>query len=148
MQMTASRGQQAGGKRQKTKNKRQTFSCGSGFQPRSCNFITFNAFNKSTNSLILDSTISAIYNENGVMKITNRRMLQVCRCFLLLVCLSAGGFLLWSGKSKGIGIFLLLVGPWFVLDNPLENFENLEGPCPFCGHTIQSRRRARFHCPE
>jgi hypothetical protein len=92
-------------------------------------------------------TISTIYNENGVMEITNRRTLQFCRWFLLLVCLSAGGFLLWSGKRKGIGIFLLLVGLWFVLDNPLESFENLEGPCPFCGHTIQGRRRASFHCP-
>ena len=81
------------------------------------------------------------------MEITNRRILQLCRWFLLLVCLSAGGFLLLSGKSKGIGIFLLLVGLWFVLDNPLESFENMEGPCPFCGHTIQGRRRASFHCP-
>jgi predicted RNA-binding Zn-ribbon protein involved in translation (DUF1610 family) len=81
------------------------------------------------------------------MEITNRRILQVCRWFLLLACLSAGGFLLLGGKSKGFGIFLLLVGFWFVLDNPLESFENLEGPCPFCGHTIQGRRRASFHCP-
>ncbi|MEE8316582.1 MAG: Smr/MutS family protein [Syntrophobacteria bacterium] len=81
------------------------------------------------------------------MEITNRRILQVCRWFLLLVCLSAGGFLLLGGKSKGIGIVLLLVGLWFVLDNPLESFENLEGPCPFCGHMIQGCRRASFHCP-
>jgi hypothetical protein len=81
------------------------------------------------------------------MEITNRRILQVCRWFLLLVCLSAGGFLLLGGKSKGIGILLLLIGLWFVLDNPLESFENVEGPCPFCGHTIQGRRRTSFHCP-
>jgi hypothetical protein len=81
------------------------------------------------------------------MDITNRRILQVCRWFLLLVCLSAGGLLLLGGKSRGFGIFLLLVGLWFVLDNPLESFENLEGLCPFCGHTIQGRRRASFHCP-
>ena len=81
------------------------------------------------------------------MEITNRRMLQVCRLFLLLVCLSAGGFLLLGGKSKGLGILLLLAGLWFVLDNPLESFENLEGPCPFCGHPIQSRRRTSLHCP-
>lgn len=81
------------------------------------------------------------------MEITNRRMLQVCRWFLLLVCLSAGGFLLLGGRSRGFGILLLLVGLWFVLDNPLESFENLEGPCPFCGHTIQGRRRSSLHCP-
>ena len=51
------------------------------------------------------------------------------------------------GNSKGFGIFLLLVGLWFILDNPLETFENVEGPCPFCGHTIQSRRRERIQCP-
>ena len=81
------------------------------------------------------------------MEITNRRILQVCRWFLLLVCLSGGGFLLVGGKSKGFGILLLLIGLWFVLDNPLESFENLEGPCPFCGHTIQNRRRTSLHCP-
>ena len=81
------------------------------------------------------------------METTNRRILQICRWFLLLVCLGAGGFLLFGGKSKGFGIFLLLVGLWFVLDNPLETFESLEGPCPFCGHTIQSRRRDRIQCP-
>ncbi|UCF02483.1 MAG: hypothetical protein JSV14_02155, partial [Deltaproteobacteria bacterium] len=75
------------------------------------------------------------------MKIKNRRILQISRWFLLLACLSVGGFLLVGGKSKGIGILLLLIGLWFVLDNPLESFENLEGPCPFCGHTIQGRRR-------
>jgi hypothetical protein len=81
------------------------------------------------------------------MQITNRRILQVCRWFLLLVCLSAGGFLLLGGKSKGFGVLLLLIGLWFVLDNPLESFENLEGLCPYCGHTIQGRRRTSFHCP-
>jgi hypothetical protein len=81
------------------------------------------------------------------MEITNRRILQACRWFLLAVCLSAGGFLLLGGKSKGFGILLLLIGLWFVLDNPLESFENVEGPCPFCGHTIQGRRRSSFHCP-
>jgi hypothetical protein len=81
------------------------------------------------------------------MEITNRRFLQVCRWFLLLLCLSAGGFLLLGGKNKGFGIFLLLVGLWFVLDNPLESFENLEGSCPFCGHNIQGRRRVPIQCP-
>ena len=81
------------------------------------------------------------------MEITNRRILQVCRWFLLLVCLSGGGFLLMGGKSKGFGILLLLIGLWFVLDNPLESFENLDGLCPFCGHTIQGRRRTSLHCP-
>lgn len=52
-----------------------------------------------------------------------------------------------GGKNKGFGIFFLLVGLWFVLDNPLESFERLEGLCPFCGHRIQGRRRASFHCP-
>ena len=82
------------------------------------------------------------------MEITNRRILQVCRWFLLLVCLSVGGFLLLGGKSKGFGILLLLIGLWFVFDNPLESFENLKGSCPFCGHTIQGRRRNRIQCPE
>ena len=81
------------------------------------------------------------------MKITNRLILQICRWFLLLICLGAGGFLLLGGKSKGFGILLLLVGLWFVLDNPLETLEKLEGPCPFCGHTIQGRRRDRIQCP-
>jgi hypothetical protein len=81
------------------------------------------------------------------MAITNRRILQVCRWFLLLVCLSAGGFLLLGGKSKGFGVFLLLVGLWFVVDNPLESFENMEGSCPSCGHTIQGRQRTSFYCP-
>ena len=81
------------------------------------------------------------------MEITNRRILQVFRWFLLLVCLGAGGFLLLGGKSKGFGISLLLVGLWFILDNPLESFENVEGPCPFCGHTIQGRRRDLIQCP-
>ena len=81
------------------------------------------------------------------MEITNRLVLKVFRWLLLLVCLSAGGLLLLGGKSKGFGIFLLLVGLWFILDNPLESFENGEGPCPFCGHTIQGRRRDRIQCP-
>ena len=51
-----------------------------------------------------------------------------------------------GNKSRGFGIFLLLVGLWFVLDNPLESFQNLEGPCPFCGHTIQGRRRDHIQC--
>jgi hypothetical protein len=80
------------------------------------------------------------------MEITNRRVLQVCRWFLLLACFSAGGFLLLGGKNKGFGILLLLVGFWFVLDNPLESFEKLKGPCPFCGHTIQGRRQTSFQC--
>ena len=41
----------------------------------------------------------------------------------MLVCLSAGGFLLFAGKSKGFGFLLLLVGLWLILDNPLESFE-------------------------
>ena len=81
------------------------------------------------------------------MEITNRRILQICRWFLLAVCLGAGGFLILGDKSKGFGIFLLLVGLWFVLDNPLESFQNLEGPCPFCGHTILGRGRGRIQCP-
>jgi hypothetical protein len=81
------------------------------------------------------------------MEITNRRVLQVCRWFLLLVCLSVGGFLLLAGQSKGFGILLLLVGLWFVLDNPLESFENLEGSCPFCGQIIKGRLRTNLHCP-
>jgi hypothetical protein len=95
----------------------------------------------------LGDTISTICNEYKIMEITNRRILQVCRWFLLAVCLGAGGFFFVGGKSTGFGIFLLLVGLWFVLDNPLESFENLEGPCPFCGHTIQGRRRDRIQCP-
>jgi hypothetical protein len=81
------------------------------------------------------------------METTNRRILQVCRWFLLLICLSAGGFLLLGGKSMGFGILLLLVGLWFVLDNPLESFEILEGSCPFCGQIIKGRRRTNLHCP-
>jgi len=103
-----------------------------------------------TNQLILsfsNQLIDENHNERGGMEITNRRILQGCRWFLLLVCLSAGGFLLLGGKSKGLGILLLLAGLWFVLDNPLESFENLEGPCPFCGHPVQGRRRTSFHCP-
>jgi predicted RNA-binding Zn-ribbon protein involved in translation (DUF1610 family) len=85
--------------------------------------------------------------ENGLMEVTNRRLLQFCRWSLLLICFAAGGFLLVAGNSTGLGILLLLVGLWFVLDNPLESFENLEGPCPFCGHVIQVRRQASFRCP-
>jgi hypothetical protein len=81
------------------------------------------------------------------MEITNRRVLQVCRWFLLLVCLSVGGFLLLAGQSKGFGILLLLIGLWFVLDNPLESFENLKGSCPFCGQIIKGRLRTSLHCP-
>ena len=58
------------------------------------------------------------------MEITNRRLLQFCRWLLFLVCFSGGGFLLLGGKSKGFGIVLLLIGLWFVLDNPLDSFEN------------------------
>ena len=47
----------------------------------------------------------------------------------------------------GFGILLLLVGLWFVLDNPLESFEILEGSCPFCGQIIKGRRRTSLHCP-
>jgi hypothetical protein len=65
-----------------------------------------------------------IQNENGLMDITNRRLLQFCRWLLILVCFSGGGFLLLGGKSKGFGILLLLIGLWFVLDNPLDSFEN------------------------
>lgn len=58
------------------------------------------------------------------MEITNRRLLQFCRWLLILVCFSGGGFLLLAGKSKGFSILLLLIGLWFVLDNPLDRFEN------------------------
>ena len=58
------------------------------------------------------------------MEITNRRLLQFCRWLLILVCFSGGGFLLLGGKSKGFGVLLLLIGLWFVLDNPLDSFEN------------------------
>ena len=81
------------------------------------------------------------------MEITNHRLLQFCRWLLLLICLSGGGFLLLGGKSRGFGILLLLIGFWFVLDNPLDSLENLEGSCPFCGHKVQTRRGLSFRCP-
>ena len=59
-----------------------------------------------------------------MMEITNRRLLQFCRWLLIFVCFGGGGFLLLGGESKGFGILLLLVGLWFVLDNPLGSFEN------------------------
>ena len=81
------------------------------------------------------------------MEITNHRLLQFCRWLLLLICLSGGGFLLLGGKSRGFGILLLLIAFWFVLDNPLDSLENLEGSCPFCGHKVQTRRGLSFRCP-
>lgn len=80
-------------------------------------------------------------------RVLNRGVLQATRWFLLLVCFIAGGFLLLEGKSTSFGILLLLIGLWLVLDNALEGFELLEGPCPFCGHEIRIRRRVKFSCP-
>ena len=52
-------------------------------------------------------------------RVLYRRFIQLGRWFLVLVCLSAGGFLLFTGKSKGFGFLLLLAGLWLILDNPL-----------------------------
>ena len=81
------------------------------------------------------------------MYITNRRLLQVSRWFLLLVCFCAGTFLLLEGNNTGLGILLLFIGLWLILDNPLEYFEILEGHCPSCGHGLRVRRLLKSSCP-
>jgi hypothetical protein len=50
-------------------------------------------------------------------------------------------------ESIGFSIVFLLAGLWFILDNPLESFETLEGFCPYCGQEIRIRRRDKFKCP-
>jgi hypothetical protein len=79
--------------------------------------------------------------------VLHRRLIQLGRWFLLLVCLIAGLFLLLRDKSIGLGILFLLAVLWLILDNPLESFANLVGFCPFCNQEIRIRRRNKFNCP-
>ena len=77
----------------------------------------------------------------------NSGLLQVIRWLILLACLCTGTFFLFDGTSVGSAVLLILVGLWFVLDNPLERFELLEGHCPSCDHEVKVRRLIRFLCP-
>lgn len=63
-----------------------------------------------------------------------------------MVCFIAGGYLLLGGISTGLGILCVLIGLWLALDNPLEGFEILEGPCPSCGQEVRARRRVKLRC--
>ena len=44
-------------------------------------------------------------------------------------------------------MFMMLLGLWLILENPLEHFEVLEGVCPSCDSRIETRRRSEFICP-
>ena len=78
----------------------------------------------------------------------NRRLIQILRWVLMLGCVCSGAFLLLWGESKGFGILLLLIGLWLAFDNPLEYFEILEIPCPYCNSRVRVRRSIEMHCPE
>jgi hypothetical protein len=85
--------------------------------------------------------------EEKPLRIVNLGWIRVFRFLLLLVCLSSGGFLLFTWKRVGIGIILMLIALWLILDNPFESFAALEGSCPSCGYEVRNRRCISFCCP-
>ena len=80
-------------------------------------------------------------------RVRNQKFLRFARRTISLICLAAGGLLLVGGRRIGSGVFIMLVGLWLILENPLEHFEVLEGACPSCDSKIETRRRSEFNCP-
>jgi hypothetical protein len=93
-----------------------------------------------------DGRISVNIREEKPFRVINVGWIRVFRFLLLLVCLSAGGFLLLTWKRVSIGIILMLIALWLVLDNPFESFATLEGSCPSCGGEVRKRRCISFSC--
>ncbi len=100
----------------------------------------------SKRCLYREDRVSVNVKDEKTFRVLNRGVLQLSRCLLLLVFFLAGAYQLFGGKNKGLGILLLLLGLWLLLDNPLEYFEIIEGLCPACGHKVKSRRRIKFRC--
>jgi hypothetical protein len=80
-------------------------------------------------------------------RIRNSRVLLFGRLLLLVVSWSLGLYLFFGRVEPFSGTFLLLAGIWLVLDNPLESFAVLSGPCPACGAEATTKRRPSFRCP-
>ena len=83
----------------------------------------------------------------SVCRIRNARLMRFGRVVLLAISLLLGLYLLLGGVEPFSGLFFLLVGIWFVLDNPLESFATLTGPCPGCGAEVICKGRLLCQCP-
>jgi hypothetical protein len=80
-------------------------------------------------------------------RIRNARLLLFGRLLLLVVSWSLGPYLFFGRVEPFSGLFLLLAGIWLLLDNPLESFAVLSGPCPACGAEVTTKRHPSFRCP-
>jgi len=80
-------------------------------------------------------------------RIRTARLIGFGRLLFLAIVWPSGLYLLLSSVEPFSGIFLLLVGIWFLLDNPLEFIAALSGPCPACGAEVKTRRRSLCRCP-
>jgi hypothetical protein len=79
-------------------------------------------------------------------RIRNARVLRFGRLLLLVVSWSLGLYFFFGRVEPFSGLFLLLAGSWLLLDNPLESFAVLSGPCPACGAETTTKRRPSFRC--
>lgn len=93
-----------------------------------------------------DDRTRVIDKEGSSFRVRNKGLLQSGRIALLLGCWVTGIVVLVSGRGIGFGIFLMLLGIWFILVNPLENLAVIEGACPFCGHTVRGLKRDELRC--
>jgi hypothetical protein len=79
-------------------------------------------------------------------RIRNARVVLFGRRLLLAITWSLGLYLFFGRVEPSLGLFLLLASIWLLLDNPLESFAVLSGPCPACGAEATSRRCPFFRC--